>query len=222
MPYTLVKGLAWVVLALVLGGVVGWLLSSLRSHRQIAKARAATGPTAPLRESLTGRAGTVAVPSRRARTVVVERDRLLVELQQIVAERARVRPAISRCARSSMDPFRGRGATASTRPPTPDIAAAAAVLGRRSRSTTCNSWAGSGPTSSSCVTGSASERGSTCRPPRSRCCARCCSTPGRASPHDPSTWPEQARLLTEGRWQEFKELSEAAGAGSPNAESTAE
>jgi predicted flap endonuclease-1-like 5' DNA nuclease len=33
--------------------------------------------------------------------------------------------------------------------------------------------------------------------------------------HDPRTWPEQARLLAEGRWAEFKALTEALDGGKP-------
>ena len=31
--------------------------------------------------------------------------------------------------------------------------------------------------------------------------------------HDPASWPEQARLLAEGRWQEFKALTDAPRGG---------
>ena len=31
----------------------------------------------------------------------------------------------------------------------------------------------------------------------------------RFSTHDPSLWPEMARLLSEGQWQEFKDMSQA-------------
>ena len=31
----------------------------------------------------------------------------------------------------------------------------------------------------------------------------------RFSTHDPSLWPEMARLLSEGRWQEFRDMSQA-------------
>ena len=31
----------------------------------------------------------------------------------------------------------------------------------------------------------------------------------RFSTHDPSLWPEMARLLSEGRWQEFEDMSQA-------------
>jgi hypothetical protein len=32
----------------------------------------------------------------------------------------------------------------------------------------------------------------------------------RFSTHDPSLWPELARLLSEGRWQEFRDMTQAA------------
>jgi len=39
MPYTLMKGLAWILLALLLGIVIGWALRHVAAKRQIARAR---------------------------------------------------------------------------------------------------------------------------------------------------------------------------------------
>ena len=96
MPYTLVKGLVWVVLALLIGVVIGWLLRSVKSRRQIAKARAAAAAAArrsrrpPTRPSWNG-CGSVSPSSSRSS---LERDRLRAELEPIVVERDRVRAAI--------------------------------------------------------------------------------------------------------------------------------
>ena len=38
MPYTLMKGLGWFLIALVLGIVIGWLLRSVVAKRQVAPA----------------------------------------------------------------------------------------------------------------------------------------------------------------------------------------
>ena len=43
MPYTLVIGIVWVLLAMLLGGIIGYLLRSVTARRQVAKARAAAG-----------------------------------------------------------------------------------------------------------------------------------------------------------------------------------
>ena len=94
MPYTLVMGLVWVVLALLLGAVIGWLLRSVRSRRQIAKARAAAGPNAPLTSGERAELEQLRIRLAELEPIVVERDRLRAELEPIVVERARVRAAI--------------------------------------------------------------------------------------------------------------------------------
>lgn len=43
MPYTLMMGLLWVLLAVVLGIVVGWLLRSVAARRQVERARSGAG-----------------------------------------------------------------------------------------------------------------------------------------------------------------------------------
>ena len=43
MPYTLVIGIVWVLLAMLLGGIIGYLLRSVTARRQVARARAAAG-----------------------------------------------------------------------------------------------------------------------------------------------------------------------------------
>lgn len=88
MPYTLVKGLVWVVLALLLGGVIGWLLRTVRSRRQIAKARAASGPHGPLTSTERAELDQLRIRLAELEPIVVERDRLRAELEPIVVERA--------------------------------------------------------------------------------------------------------------------------------------
>src|SRR4026209_2324807 len=91
MPYTLVMGLLWVVLALLLGAVIGWLLRSVRSRRQIGKVRAAAGPNAPRSSGERAELERLRIRLAELEPVVVERDRLRAELEPIVVERARVR-----------------------------------------------------------------------------------------------------------------------------------
>lgn len=43
MPYTLMMGLVWVLLAVLLGIVVGWLLRSVAAKRQVDRARSGAG-----------------------------------------------------------------------------------------------------------------------------------------------------------------------------------
>ena len=226
MPYTLVKGLVWVVLALLIGAVIGWLLRSLRSRRQIAKARAAAlaatgGGTATVDATELGR---LRLRLAELEPIVVERDRLRAELEPIVAERARVRAAID-----SVRPMPGAGnqATGSgptaghyfalERPPPPDVAAAAAVLGREIELDDLRVVVGVGPAIESL-----------CRRIGIRTWWDLATTetsllramlidarPGLAV-DDSASWPIQARLLAEGRWVEFKAFTDELAAGRPN------
>ncbi len=81
MPYTLMKGLVWVLLAVLLGIVVGWLLRSVAAKRQVERARAANLGTAD-QDELERLRNRVA----NLEPVVNERDRLKGELD---AERQR-------------------------------------------------------------------------------------------------------------------------------------
>ncbi len=120
MPYTLVKGLVWVVLALLLGGVIGWLLRSVRSRRQIAKARAAAGPNAAAREQPNAaELEQLRIRLAELEPIVVERDRLRAELEPIVVERARVRAAIE-SVRPQLDGSVIRASLGRVRRPTAD------------------------------------------------------------------------------------------------------
>ncbi|HWM21227.1 MAG TPA: hypothetical protein VNO51_16155 [Ilumatobacteraceae bacterium] len=217
MPYTLVKGLVWVVLALLLGGVLGWLLRSLKSRRQIARARAAAGGS----HAGGGPGDATDVERLRLRLaelepIVVERDRLRAELEPIVVERDRVRAAI---ASVRPDPAWQRNAgdpLAPEAPPPPDVAAAAAVLGREIELDDLRVVVGVGPAIESL-----------CRRIGIRTWWDLATTetsllrtmltearPGLAV-DDSASWPLQARLLAEGRWAEFKALTEDLAAGRP-------
>jgi predicted flap endonuclease-1-like 5' DNA nuclease len=226
MPYTLVKALVWVVLALILGGVIGWLLRSLKSRRQIARARAAAG----LGGSQPGAAPAEAKEVERLRLrlaelepVVVERDRLRAELEPIVQERERVRAAIEsvRPNPGSADAPQRTGdvgkPAASERPPVPDVAAATAVLGREIELDDLRVVVGVGPAIESL-----------CRRIGIRTWWDLANTetsllrtmlndarPGLAV-DDTASWPLQARLLAEGRWAEFKALTDELAAGRPS------
>jgi predicted flap endonuclease-1-like 5' DNA nuclease len=215
MPYTLVKGLVWVVLALLLGGVLGWLLRSLKSRRQIARARAAAGG------SHAGGGDSTEVERLRLRLaelepIVVERDRLRAELEPIVVERDRVRAAI---ASVRPDPAwqREEGQSPGPEaPPPPDVAAAAVVLGREIELDDLRVVVGVGPAIESLCRrigirtwwDLATTETSLLRTMLSE------ARPGLAV-DDSASWPLQARLLAEGRWTEFKALTDELAAGRP-------
>jgi predicted flap endonuclease-1-like 5' DNA nuclease len=228
MPYTLVKGLVWVVLALLIGGVIGWLLRSVKTRRQVAKARAAAAAAAAAVEAARP-ADAKELERLRLRLaelepIVAERDRLRAELEPIVVERDRVRAAIESVrptqtsGSSSLSPASSTGHSfALERPRTPDVAAAAAVLGREIELDDLRVVVGVGPAIESL-----------CRRIGIRTWWDLATTepsllrtlltearPGLAT-DDSASWPLQARLLAEGRWAEFKALTDELAAGRPS------
>ena len=227
MPYTLVKGLVWVVLALLIGGVLGWLLRSLRSRRQIARARAAAAvgigaPHAGPPPADTSELEQLRIRLAELESIVVERDRLRAELESIVVERDRLRAELESArprqssAHQSAHPAAVSGQSVVVeRLATPDVAAAAAVLGREIVLDDLCVVVGVGPAVESL-----------CRRIGIRAWWDLATTEtsllrtmlidAGLAVDDSASWPMQARLLAEGRWAEFKALSEELAADRPS------
>jgi predicted flap endonuclease-1-like 5' DNA nuclease len=189
MPYTLMKGLGWFALALVIGLVVGWLLRSIIAKRQIARARRHHVDNAEL-EHLRGRVANL-------EPVVEERDRLLAELEAL---------------RGAVPPGAGpalAGYSCPTQVPSvPDVAAAAKVLGTTVTIDDLKVIDGIGPSVEELCHGIGIRTWldlSTTEVSLLR--TMLVDAGSRFATLDPSTWPEQARLLAEGRWDEFKALT---------------
>ena len=186
MPYTLMKGLGWFVAALVIGLVIGWLIRSVTARRQLAKARSQHPDTVEL-ERLRGRIANL-------EPVVAERDQLRAELD---AGRAAPAPP-----------------PAETHLPevavAPDIAAASAVLGRPVVADDLTVIPGIGPNVEQLCHGIGIRTWYDLATTEASLLRTMLVDAGpRFSTHDPSLWPELARLLSEGEWQEFKEMSQA-------------
>jgi predicted flap endonuclease-1-like 5' DNA nuclease len=184
MPYTLMKGLVWIALALALGITVGWLLRSVTAHRQIVRAKAQHGETGEL-ERLRARLAEL-------EPIVLERDRLLIEL----AERRSGVPA--KMPAPVSEPMAG-ATTAELvlgRPIVPDDLKVIDGIGPNvellCHAIGIRTWQELSTTEVSLLRTMLRDAG-----PRFRT-------------HDPSTWPEQARLLAEGRWQEFADFERPA------------
>ncbi len=202
MPYTLVKGLAWVVLALLVGGVIGWLLRNLTSRRQIARARTAAGAASP--------DVTLAAEAELERLQI-----RLAELEPIVVERDRLRAELDSVRHGQASTDRSLGATraglpvALEPPPNPDVASATAVLGRAIALDDLRVVVGISPAIESLCHGIGIRTWwdlATIETSLLRTMLRDAGASFAAA--DPSSWPEQATLLSEGRWTEFKALAE--------------
>lgn len=182
MPYTLMMGLLWFVLALVLGVVVGWVLRSVIATRQVAAARARSRDDAEL---------------VRLRTRVRELE--------VAAEGS---PSDAPASPATDAPASARDEAGL------DVAAARPVLGHAIErddlkvivgiganiEELCHgigivTWADLADTEVSLLRTMLADAGS------------------RFQVHDPTSWPEQARMLAEGRWDDFARFRDAATQG---------
>jgi predicted flap endonuclease-1-like 5' DNA nuclease len=186
MPYTLMKGLGWFVAALVIGIVIGWLIRSVTARRQLAKARSQHPDTVEL-ERLRGRIANL-------EPVVAERDQLRAELDAGRAAPAPL-PAETHLPEVAV---------------APDIAAATAVLGLPVVADDLTLIPGIGPNVEQLCHGIGIRTWYDLATTEASLLRTMLVDAGpRFSTHDPSLWPELARLLSEGEWQEFKEMSQA-------------
>lgn len=192
MPYTLAKFLVWGLLLAFVGGVIGWMLRSLTCRRQVAAARAATVDNTEL-ERLQHRVANL-------EPVVAERDRLREQLAQSRPGRSRAQAAATA---DAVDTGLVEDA------PELDLAAAAAVLGGAVRLDDLTVVEGIGPKIAELCHGVGIH---TWRDLASTDVGLLRTMLEDAGPrytmHDPSTWPQQAMLLSEGHWTEFKTLTD--------------
>lgn len=211
MWYTLAKGLGWFIAAGVIGLVIGWLLRSIVARRQIARARSRpVGGTDPAElERLRGRI-------TELESVAVERDRLLQEL-------ADCRDAAAAAERNTGEhrAIRAEGASAAgatgrsddDAPTGREAAGAAAVLGRPVEHDDLKVIEGIGPKIEELCNGIGIRTWTDLSGTEVSLLRTMLADAGpRFRTHDPSTWPRQAALLADGRWEDFRALiSELAG-----------
>ncbi len=210
MPYTLAKGLFWVLAALLLGIAIGWLLRSVAAKRQVARARAHHVDTAEL-ERLRGRVANL-------EPVVDERDRLKAEL-----EIARVKPLTATPTAVPIAPEAqyfvsidqpGVIDAPITAPSTPDLSSSSAVLGKSITLDDLKVVEGIGPKIEGLCHGIGIRTWfdlSTTEVSLLRTMLTDAGSRFRAQ--DPSTWPQQAALLAAGRWSDFKTLTDQLNGG---------
>jgi predicted flap endonuclease-1-like 5' DNA nuclease len=185
MPYTLTVVLWWYLLALAMGLALGWVLRSASASRQVERARrrqqAADGAEL---EELRER-------TSRLERVAEERDRLKNDLEQLRASTERAEATGPRT-----EPVAG-----------PDLEVGAVVLGRAIRLDDLRAISGIGPAIEGLCHGIGIRTWwdlATTDVPALR--AMLTDAGPRFGMHDPTTWPQQARLLAEGRWEEFRAL----------------
>ena len=201
MPYTLSMALLWVSLAVLLGIVVGWLMRSVVAKRQIERAR-----------------------SNHLDNVELERLRSRVaELEPVVADRDRLRDELDTCREAVVSAPTTVASPASPADETGEpvggeeadaLAIAAAVLGTPVRQDDLTLIVGIGPTIADLCTGIGIQTWRDLAQTEVSLLRTMLHDAGaRFKSHDPSTWPEQAALLADGHWEEFRAFAERSGAG---------
>ena len=201
MPYTLMKGLVWILLAVLLGLVIGWLLRSVAAKRQIERARsgnAGAGNDAEL-ERLRNRVANL-------EPVVNERDRLRTELDE-----ARRSPKPATAATASTTAATPSESPATVPPgasATAGVSGATAVLGRSIEADDLTVVEGIGPTIAELCHGIGITTWAELSATEVSLLRTMLNDAGsRFATHDPTTWPEQAGLLARGAWADFMALT---------------
>lgn len=225
MPYTLMKGLVWVLLAVALGIVIGWLLRSVAAKRQVERARAANIGTADrdelerLRQRLAD-----------LEPVVAGRDGIRAEddgprggdpppsVQSTAIAPEPVPDTVPDTVSTSASSPEPDPAVAAATPDiaAPDVGAAAAVIGKRIAADDLTVVEGIGPKIAELCRGIGINTWSDLAETEVSLLRTMLNDAGqRFKAHDPSSWPQQAALLAAGSWREFAELTERLDGGRP-------
>ena len=189
MIYTLAIGILWYLVALGLGLVTGWVLRSTAASRQVSRARR--------RQQSESEAEIAALRERASdlERAAEERDGLKAELERLRA--AAERPA----------PDNAEHVDEPAPEPALDLDAASAVLGRRIALDDLRAISGIGPAIERLCHGIGIRTWLDLATTEIGVLRSMLADAGpRFGMHDPTSWPQQARLLADGRWDEFKEL----------------
>ncbi|MDG1785562.1 MAG: hypothetical protein P8H61_06540 [Ilumatobacter sp.] len=194
MPYTLAKFFLWGLLMALAGGIVGWLLRSLKARTDLARPQ-----TLPIDAS--------------------ESDRVRSELESAVAERDRLRMELADVRGSSAGAL-GFSTTLDTSTVLPepvepvepvdlDLDAARAVLGKRIALDDLRVVEGIGPKIAELCAGIGVMTWRQLAETDIGTLQSMLDAAGsRFKMHRPGSWPQQAALLSSGQWEEFVALTE--------------
>ena len=194
MPYTLAKFFLWGLLMALAGGIVGWLLRSLKARTDLARPQ-----TLPIAAS--------------------ESDRVRSELESAVAERDRLRMELADVRGSSAGAL-GFSTTLDTSTVLPepvepvepvdlDLDAARAVLGKRIALDDLRVVEGIGPKIAELCAGIGVMTWRQLAETDIGTLQSMLDAAGsRFKMHRPGSWPQQAALLASGQWEEFVALTE--------------
>ncbi|MAT06976.1 MAG: hypothetical protein CL424_18235 [Acidimicrobiaceae bacterium] len=199
MPYTLAKMLVWIVLAVGLGVITGWLLRNVTARRQILRARSQRSDGAEvdrLRERITTLESTIA-----------QRDRRIADLESDTPEPSAA-PDVP-----TPDPARTDALIGA--PVDPEIAGAEAILECPVERDDLKLIVGIGPNVEDLCHGIGIRTWDDLAATEVSLLQTMLTDAGaRFKTLDPSTWPSQAGLLARHDWQGFKALCDELAAPS--------
>jgi predicted flap endonuclease-1-like 5' DNA nuclease len=219
MPYTVTKLFLWGIPLVLVGGLVGWLLRSLQCRAEIARFRAGVAHTPPA----TPVVGAAAVETAPAGDDLVEAGAgVAAEVTAAAgAESTTDQPAgIEPTSEATVhEPDHEAEASIATLVAMPDtveldLDAAAAVLGRAIGRDDLTVVEGIGPKIAELLAGIGVRTWAELAAADVGVLRTMLQDAGpRFAMHDPSTWPQQARLLATGSWAEFAALTEQLDGG---------
>lgn len=190
MPYTLAKMLLWIVLAVGLGIITGWLLRNVTARRQIARVRGQRSDNGEV-ERLRGRITTL-------ESTIAERDRRIADLE---AESPAPEPeAVTSEPPRASDTLIGA-------PVDPDVERAEAVLGTPVAIDDLKVIVGIGPTVEELCHGIGIRTWADLAATEVSLLQTMLNDAGaRSKTNDPTMWPRQAELLAARDWESFAAL----------------
>jgi predicted flap endonuclease-1-like 5' DNA nuclease len=212
MLYVAGEILVWIVLAALVGLVVGWLLRGLRGgvaddrYAMVVKERddlraAQDAMRADHDRALADHAGLRAAHEQ----VVADRDAQMLGFAAAVADRDALR--------SELDAARAAGQQTEVLP-VPDLDAARAVFGKAVKLDDLKLVEGIGPKIEELLHGAGITTWiGLARTPVERLQEVLRAAGDRFQMHDPGTWPQQAELAAYGRWSDLKDLCDRLDGG---------
>ena len=205
MPYTLAKFFIWGLLMAFAGGIVGWLLRSLKARTNGTAAQRSTIDESEV-DRLRGRLANL-------EPVVAERDRLRMELADVRGSSAGALGFSSTPEISIIPDAHADAADVPSRAER-DVAAAAAVIGKKITLDDLTVVEGIGPKIAELCGGIGITTWQQLADADVADLQSMLDAAGsRFQVHRPASWPQQASLLTSGKWDDFADFTASLARG---------
>ncbi len=218
MPYTLAKFFLWGLLMALAGGIVGWLLRSLKARTDLARLRPAASDQSEV-DRLRGELSDL-------EPVVAERDRLRMELADVRGSSAGALGFSSTVEtpiippddldRVEMDDLADAAPVETTAPAAVELDpdAAAAIIGKKIAIDDLTAIEGIGPKIAELCSGIGVTTWTQLAATDVDTLQSMLDAAGsRFQMHKPASWPQQAGLLASGQWAEFVALTKSLAGG---------